>query len=117
VRPLSLAERGLGPTSVSLQTLLTGKRDPSRAQLDGYLARIVDRDMLERLWIVEPLPGWLPSRNLAQAPRHHLVDPALAARLLGGSEGALLQGVRAPFSAALAPSEQLTPRDGTLLTA
>lgn len=197
MRPLSLAERGLGPSTVSLADLLTGTT-PSirgatsidlaaytaeivrsgfpgirhlggralRAQLDGYLGRIVDRDfleqgspvrkpetlrrwmaayaaatgtttslekirnaatggdgevptkvtvlgyrdVLERLWIVDPVPGWLPSRNhlsrLVQAPKHHLADPALAARLLGADEGGLLSGTTAPV---------LTPRDGTLL--
>jgi predicted AAA+ superfamily ATPase len=124
-----------------------------RAQLDGYLSRIVDRDfleqghavrkpaslrrwmtayaaatatstsydkirdaatggeldkptkvtvmayreVLERLWIVDPVPAWLPSRSrlsrLNQAPKHHLADPALAARLLGVDERALLGGV------------------------
>lgn len=136
-----------------------------RAQLDGYLARIVDRDfveqghpvrkpealrrwmtayaaatatttsyekirdastggesdkptkvtviayreILERLWVVDPVTGWLPSRNqlarLNQAPKHHLADPALAARLLGVDERALLDGTTA------GPA---TPRDGTL---
>ena len=52
------------------------------------------RDILERLWIVDPVPAWLPSRNpisrLTAAPKHQLVDPALAARLLGiGSPSAL----------------------------
>ncbi|MFN8668157.1 MAG: hypothetical protein U0164_13345 [Gemmatimonadaceae bacterium] len=41
------------------------------------------RDVLERLYVLDPLPGWMPSRNhlarLVQAPRHHLADPALAA--------------------------------------
>lgn len=54
------------------------------------------RDVLERLWVVEPLPAWLPSSNrfsrLAQAPKHHLADPALAARLLGLEEATLLSG-------------------------
>jgi len=54
------------------------------------------RDILERLWIIEPVPAWLPTRNhlaaLAVAPKHQLADPALAARLLGVDEGALLQG-------------------------
>lgn len=143
---------------------LTGRA--LRAQLDGYLARIVDRDfveqghpvrrpetlrrwmaayaaatatptslekirdaatggegdtptkvtvgayreVLQRLWIVDPVPGWLPSRNhlarLNQAPKHHLADPALAARLLGVDEGALLTGATGPL---------IAPRDGTLL--
>lgn len=70
------------------------------------------REVLERLWILDPVPGWLPSRNhiarLSTAPKHHLVDPALALRLLGGDEDALLEGT------AVGPS---IPRDGTLLGA
>jgi uncharacterized protein len=54
------------------------------------------RDALERLWILEPLPAWIPSLSpltrLAQAPKHHLADPALAARLVGADEASLLQG-------------------------
>lgn len=55
--------------------------------------------MLERLYLLEPLPAWIPSRNalarLAQAPKHHLADPALAARLLGVGLEALLAGPEA----------------------
>jgi uncharacterized protein len=54
------------------------------------------RDVLERLHILDPLPGWLPTRNrlahLGAASKHHLVDPALAARLLCVGEDALLAG-------------------------
>ena len=54
------------------------------------------RDALERLWILDAVPAWLPSRNdmrrLAQYPKHHLADPALAVRLLGLDAGALLEG-------------------------
>lgn len=173
MRPMSLAERGLTTPTVSLRTLLTGKKPAiegettidlpayieeivasglpgirpltsraRRAQLDGYLSRIVDRDfhdqghpvrkpdslrawlaayaaatatttaynaildaatpgdsdkpaktttmtyreVLHQLWLLDPIPGWLPVDNqmvrLAQAPKHHLADPALAARLL-----------------------------------
>ncbi len=142
-----------------------------RAQLDGYLQRIVDRDfaeqgyivrrpdtlrrwlaafaaatatcttfekirtaaasgagdsptkatstnyraVLEQLWIVDSVPGWLPSRNqlarLTQTPKHHLADPALSARLLGVGEEALLSGVTANH----ASSASYSPRDGALL--
>ncbi|XVX20575.1 ATP-binding protein [Actinomycetota bacterium] len=48
---------------------------------------IAYRDLLTQIWIVDPLPGWSPSRSpmtrLQQAPKHQLADPALAARLLG----------------------------------
>jgi predicted AAA+ superfamily ATPase len=70
------------------------------------------RDVLERLWILDPLEAWLPTRNrisrLSSPPKHQLADPALAARLLGIDRGALLEGreVGPPI-----------PRDGTLLGA
>ena len=183
MRPMSLAERGLGRTTVSLRTLLTAERPPIggrtslrladyareivasglpgvrhqsgrvlRAHLDSYLARIVERDFLDQghrvrrpetlrrwmtayaaatatvttldkiraaatggdgetpakttvtayrdvlqeLWVVEPLPGWLPTRHrlsrLALSPKHHLVDPALAARLLSVDAETLMAG-------------------------
>ena len=197
MRPLTLAERGVGEPTVSLRELLTGRRPriggatdvslsnyaaeivasgfpglrtlsgrPLRAQLDGYLARIAERDFdemhrrvrnpsalrrwltayaaatsttashetirdaatsgeghkparsttqpyrdaLEQLWIIEPLLAWLPTRNaiarLSAPPKHHLADPALAARLLGADADALLE------AASLGPP---FPRDATLL--
>ncbi|HEX9484154.1 MAG TPA: DUF4143 domain-containing protein [Gemmatimonadaceae bacterium] len=73
------------------------------------LTMLTYRDVLERLWIVDQVPGWLPSRNhlarLTQAPKHHLADPALAARLLGIDDHALLTGDTGAVS---------VPRDGTL---
>lgn len=45
------------------------------------------RDVLERLFVVDPVPAWAPTRNriarLGLPPKHHLADPALAAALLG----------------------------------
>lgn len=199
LRPLTLAERGVGSPTVSLRALLRGEHDEiggrtdadleryvrevlssgfpaisglperlARAQLDGYLDRIVDHDIeevgrrvrrpetlrrwmeayaaatatsvsyekirdaatsgqsekptkatvqpyreaLERLWILDPLPAWLPTRSrlarLSAPPKHHLADPALAARLLGVDADALLRGRRAGPPIA---------RDGTLLGA
>ncbi|PID50783.1 MAG: hypothetical protein CR980_01900, partial [Propionibacteriales bacterium] len=52
------------------------------------------RDALMNMWVLDPVPGWLLANNqlkrLQQAPKHHLVDPALAARLLGLSANALV---------------------------
>jgi predicted AAA+ superfamily ATPase len=66
------------------------REQPSRSTLMGY------RDALERLFILEPVPGWLPTRahlnELAASPKHHLADPALAVALLGLDEQALLAG-------------------------
>ncbi len=180
MRPMSLAERGVPGSTVSLAALLTGdlpdiegdceigvsgyieeivssgfpqiRQLPpraQRAQLDGYLARIVERDFAEQgrpvrrpetlrawlrayaaatatsasynsildaatpgetdkpakttttayrdvlaqLWLLDPVPGWSPTANefgrLGQAPKHHLADPALAARLLGATSESL----------------------------
>jgi predicted AAA+ superfamily ATPase len=79
---------------------------PSRATTQPY------RDVLERLWILDPVPAWLPTRNhlarLSSAPKHHLADPALAARLLEVDAATLLQG---------GPAGPPMPRDGTLLGA
>lgn len=69
-------------------------------------------DILQRLWIVEPIPAWLPTRRhisrLGSPPKHQLADPALAARLLGIGIDALLEGRSAG---------PRVPRDGTLLGA
>jgi len=63
-------------------------RIPARSTTAPY------RDTLERLWIIDPVPAWAPSANqvarLAAPPKHHLADPALAARLLGADTDALL---------------------------
>lgn len=79
---------------------------PARATIAPY------RDILERLFIVDPVPAWKPTLNhiaeLGLPPKHQLADPALAARLLGATDHGLLRG-EAP-----GPS---VPRDGTLLGA
>lgn len=201
MRPLSLAERGLTPVTVSLGALLGGGADvggdssvtlagyvteivssgypairplPERARvvaLDSYLDAVVQRDfpeqgfvvrrpqtlrgwlaayaaatattasynqilnaatpgesdkpargtvtayrdVLAQLWLLDPVPGWAPSASpftrLGQAPKHHLADPALAARLLAATPKSLLTTGGAPGD--VAP----TPRDGSLLGA
>ena len=79
---------------------------PARTTIAPY------RDVLERLWSLDPVEAWLPTRNrisrLSSPPKHQLADPALAARLLGVDADALLEG-RPPASP--------LPRDGTLLGA
>lgn len=64
---------------------------PTRATVDSYC------ETLRRLWILDEVPGWSPSRNrlgrLGLLPKHHLADPALAAALLDVDERALLAGI------------------------
>jgi predicted AAA+ superfamily ATPase len=63
---------------------------PARQTADGY------REHLERLFLLDPLPAWIasfsPLRRLTHTPRHHLIDPALAARLVGVDREGLLRG-------------------------
>jgi len=79
---------------------------PTRATTQPY------RDVLERLWILDPVPAWLPTRNrlarLSSPAKHHLADPALAAQLLEVDADALLHAQ---------PAGPPIPRDGTLLGA
>lgn len=53
------------------------------------------RDALSSLWLLDEIPPWIPGRNhldrLGQSSKHHLADPALAARLLGLDGAALLR--------------------------
>jgi predicted AAA+ superfamily ATPase len=71
------------------------------------------REVLEQLWLLDPVLGWAPGHNpftrLMQRPKHHLADTALAARLLRATERSLLSSGGAPGD--------LLPRDGTLLGA
>lgn len=96
-------------TTASYETIrdaaTAGEADkPARTTTQPY------RDTLERLWIIDAVPAWRPTRNpiarLTAAPKHHLADPALAARLIGADVGSLLDARR------LGPA---IPRDGTLL--
>ena len=79
---------------------------PARTTATAYT------EALQRLRILDPVPGWLPTKNhlhqLTRADKHHLADPALAARLVGVDQRRLLSGQ------AGAPA---LPRDGTFLGA
>jgi predicted AAA+ superfamily ATPase len=85
---------------------------PGESDKPAKTTTIRYRDVLEQLYLLDPVPGWAPGRGhlgkAGTAPKHHLADPALAARLLGVDAAALLRGdkVNPPV-----------PRDGSLLGA
>lgn len=83
-----------------------GQEVPAKTTAASYY------EALQRLFILDPLDGWAPTRNhlkrLTLHPKHHLADPALAVSLLGVNEQALLGGARIPGT---------SRRDGTLLGA
>jgi uncharacterized protein len=96
-------------TTATLETIRDaatagGGSKPSRDSVLAY------RSTLERLWLLDPVPAWVPSRNpiarLSRPDKHQLADPALATSLLGISVEALLAGDTAGIA---------IPRDGTLL--
>lgn len=113
-RPASLrawlaAYAAASATTTSYNTLL----DAATAGVTDKPAKsttIAYRDVLERLFLLDPVPGWVPQHNhlgrLMQAPKHHLADPALAARLLNVDADALLSGLG---------GDTPVPRDGSLV--
>ncbi|MDR1354955.1 MAG: DUF4143 domain-containing protein [Propionibacteriaceae bacterium] len=60
----------------------------SRVTISGY------RDALEQLWLLDQIPAYPLGHNrlseLGKIPKHHLVDPALAASCLGITVASLL---------------------------
>ena len=82
------------------------ERKPNKTTTRSY------RDALTRVWVLDEVSAWIPANNplrqLGQAPKHQLADPALAAQLLGVQAATLLAGRSA------GPE---IPRNGTLLGA
>jgi uncharacterized protein len=64
----------------------------------------VYREHLQRIFVLDPLEAWIPTfaplRRLTHTPKHHLVDPAIAARLVGTDKAGLLRGEGNRISAA-----------------
>lgn len=85
---------------------------PGVGEKPAQTTTIAYRDALAQLWLLDPVPGWLPTRShigkAAQAPKHHLADPALAAHLLNLDADALLSG---------RPVDAPAPRGGAVLGA
>lgn len=56
----------------------------------------VYREHLQRVFVLDPVEAWIPTfaplKRLTHTPKHHLVDPALAARLVGVDKDGLLRG-------------------------
>lgn len=52
------------------------------------------RDILSKLWLLDPVEAWFPGRaplkKLTSAPKHHVVDPGIAAALVGVTEEMLV---------------------------
>ncbi len=106
-------------TTMNYNTIL----DSATAGLAGKPAKtttMIYRDVLERLWMLEAVPCWLPTWNhavrLAQSPKHQLADPAFAAHLLGATVRGLLSNQVGAAGGARGANSGLV-RDGLLLGA
>lgn len=70
--------------------------NPGNETIPAKTTTLAHIEVLKMLRILDEVPAWLPGSNflaeLAQAPKHHLVDPALAVRALGMNAGKLLKG-------------------------
>ncbi|MBX3144070.1 MAG: ATP-binding protein [Trueperaceae bacterium] len=89
-----------------LDAATPGESDkPAKATVASY------REHLQRLYVLDPLEAWSPAfsplKRLTFSPKHHLVDPALAARLVGVGARGLLLG----------EGETVSPTTGTWLGA
>ncbi len=81
-------------------------KTPARSTTKVY------REVLERIWIGDPLPGYAPTMSclnrLTTSPKWYLADPALAVSLLNVTADKLLAGGAGSVT---------VPTDGTLLGA
>ncbi|MGH3503161.1 MAG: ATP-binding protein [Nocardioidaceae bacterium] len=74
---------------------------PGEADKPARQTVAVYREQLRRIFVLDPVDAWTPTfsplTRLTQTPKHHLVDPALAARLVGINRDGLLRGKGTPF--------------------
>lgn len=107
-----LAAYAAGTASTASYNTLGRAAAQGDANPPAKTTTIAYREVLSQLYVLDPVPGWTPSRNqftrAGQASKHHLADPALAARLLGVDARALLRGEG---------GTPRVPRDGALLGA
>ena len=95
LRAWMMAYAAATASTASYETILDAAT-PGESNKPAKTTALRYRDVLSRLWILDPIPGWYPAGNLltrlAQAPKHHLVDPGFAARLVGATASSLLSG-------------------------
>lgn len=85
------ATAGTASYTAILDAATAGVADkPSRGAVEAY------RDHLTRIFLLDPVPAWTPAftplKRLTLSPKHHLTDPALAARLLDVDGADLMSG-------------------------
>lgn len=103
---------GAATSTITQWDKIRNAATPGEGDKPSKPSTMVYRELLTQLRILDPLEGWGPSnnhlKNLTLSPKHHLTDPALAARLVKLSATKLLAGD--------GPSRPV-PGDGTYLGA
>jgi predicted AAA+ superfamily ATPase len=88
--------------STILDAATPGEDDkPARQTVEVY------REHLQRIFVLDPVEAWIPAfaplKRLTYTPKHHLVDPAIAARLVGVDRVGLLRGIGTRVGTATGP--------------
>jgi predicted AAA+ superfamily ATPase len=91
-----LAAYGAATATTASYASILDAATPGEKDKPAKQTAMAYRELLQRLWVLDSLPAWLPVfthlKRLGQASKHHLVDPALAAALVGATESSLLRG-------------------------
>lgn len=82
-------------TNAAYSTILDAAT-PGEGEKPARQTAAVYREHLQRIFVLDPLEAWIPTfaplKRLTYTPKHHLVDPAIAARLVGVDKAGLLRG-------------------------
>jgi hypothetical protein len=82
-------------TNAAYSTILDAAT-PGEGEKPARQTAAAYREHLQRIFVLDPLPAWIPAfaplKRLTYTPKHHLVDPAIAARLVGIDKAGLLRG-------------------------
>mgnify|MGYP003292731444 CR=1 FL=1 len=85
--------RNLGQAA-TYKTLIADMRDAAGEGGISEVTLVSYLDLLRRMYILEEVPGWLPSarspKRVASKPKRYLADPSLAVATLGMSPDALM---------------------------
>lgn len=105
-----LAAYSAASASTANYSTILDAATPGQSEKPARSTSIVYRDVLEQLWILDPVPAWIPVSSpfgrLASTPKHFVTDPALALRLLDLDRDDLLSA---------ATPTPLGPQHGSLL--
>ena len=91
-----LTAYGAASSSTAKYSEILDAATPNQGNKPTKVTTLTYRDALSGLWLIDPTPAWQPTSNhigrLAQASKHQLADPALAARLLNLDANSLMRG-------------------------